>query len=195
MFTLAGLSTSIQEIKRSRFVTNAAPVSSEAEARDFFASIADITATHNCTAWRIGQIYRFNDDGEPVGTAGKPILQAIDGQKLDGVVVVVTRFYGGIKLGAGGLIRAYSGCAASCLREAEKVELIAKVEALVSCQFSDLALVKARLLEHEGVVITQEDFHESGADLTLNVPIILIETLSMIVADCTSGRAELLVEG
>ena len=80
--------------------------------------IADPTATHNCWAYRIGSEYRFSDDGEPAGTAGRPILAAIDGQGCDQVVVVVTRWYGGIKLGAGGLVRAYGGCAAECLRAA-----------------------------------------------------------------------------
>src|SRR3546814_18000784 len=81
-----------------------------------FRSVPD--ATHNCWAWRIGDDYRSNDDGEPAGTAGRPILAAIDGQGMDRVVVVVTRWFGGIKLGAGGLVRAYGGTAAECLRRA-----------------------------------------------------------------------------
>ncbi len=86
--------------------------------------ISNTTATHNCWAYRIGQDYRFNDDGEPGGTAGRPILQAIEGQGVDRVVVVVTRWYGGIKLGAGGLARAYGGTAAECLRLAERTPLV-----------------------------------------------------------------------
>src|SRR5512146_622329 len=92
-----------QDVRKSRFVANAAPVADIEAALAFIARVSDRSATHNCWAYRIGAQYRFNDDGEPAGTAGKPILLAIDGQSLDHVAVVVTRWFGGIKLGAGGL--------------------------------------------------------------------------------------------
>ncbi|MFC6616804.1 IMPACT family protein [Deinococcus radiophilus] len=75
-------------------------------------------ATHHCWAYRIGELYRFNDDGEPGGTAGAPILRAIEGQGVQHVMVIVVRYYGGVKLGTGGLVRAYGGAAAECLRTA-----------------------------------------------------------------------------
>ena len=115
-FVLAVPASLRQEIRKSIFVANAANVGSPDAALAFVAAVTDRTATHNCWAYRIGQQYRFNDDGEPGGTAGRPILQAIDAQQMDDTVVVVTRWYGGIKLGAGGLARAYGGCAAECLR-------------------------------------------------------------------------------
>ena len=124
-FTLSGLATSRQEIKKSRFIAAAGPVADEAAAKAFIAAHSDPTANHNCWAWRCGQNYRFNDDGEPSGTAGKPILAALDGQALDGVAVVVTRWFGGVLLGSGGLIRAYGGTAALCLLFGWKVGLIA----------------------------------------------------------------------
>src|SRR5690606_37193470 len=107
--TLARRATSVLEVKHSRFIANAAPVSSPAEALDYLSEVAVRDATHNCWAWRIGGDYRSSDDGEPAGTAGRPILAAIDGHGYDQVMVVVTRWYGGIKLGAGGLVRAYGG--------------------------------------------------------------------------------------
>ena len=122
--TLAATAQLAQEVRKSRFLANAAHVTTPDDALAFVAAMGHADATHNCWAYRIGQQYRFNDDGEPSGTAGKPILQAIDGQGLDEVVVVVTRWFGGIKLGAGGLMRAYGGCAAECLREAAKREQI-----------------------------------------------------------------------
>jgi putative IMPACT (imprinted ancient) family translation regulator len=106
MFTLQRIETSTQEIKKSRFLAVAGPIADEQAARAFLAAHADPAANHNCWAWRLGQTYRFSDDGEPSGTAGKPILAAIDGQKLDRVAVVVTRWFGGILLGSGGLMRA-----------------------------------------------------------------------------------------
>lgn len=124
MFTLQRIETHAQDIKKSRFLAVCGPVSSEQAAKDFIAEQSDLTASHNCWAYRIGQTYRFNDDGEPSGTAGKPILQAIDGQSLDHVAAIVIRWFGGTLLGSGGLMRAYGGTAAICLRAAEKVAVI-----------------------------------------------------------------------
>ena len=99
MKTLAAPARIEVEIKRSRFITNAARVDTLADTLDFYESVADPSATHNCWAWKLDHKYRFNDDGEPASTAGKPIHAAIEGKGLDNMMVVVTRYYGGIKLG------------------------------------------------------------------------------------------------
>ena len=122
--TLATAATHVLEVKHSRFIAQAAPATSPEAALAFLAQVADPEATHNCWAYRIGAEYRSSDDGEPSGTAGRPILAAIEGQGYDQVVAVVTRWYGGIKLGAGGLVRAYGGAAAECLRSAERRALV-----------------------------------------------------------------------
>lgn len=129
LYTLSRAASARQEIKKSRFVAIAGKVDSEAEAKEFVARNSDAIAGHNCFAWRVGQSYRFADDGEPSGTAGKPILQAIDGQNLDNVAVVVSRWFGGVLLGSGGLVRAYGGTAALCLRDAEKELVIDRIAA------------------------------------------------------------------
>ncbi|WP_377842280.1 IMPACT family protein [Bosea sp. UC22_33] len=187
--TLVGVSTIRQEIKKSRFIAVAGPVANEAAARDFIAAQSDPAANHNCWAWRFGQNYRFNDDGEPSGTAGKPILAAIDGQGLDGVVVVVTRWFGGILLGSGGLIRAYGGSAAQCLREAAKLPLIETVSVAITCSFGDLALVNARLGALPGVTISDQTFTDAGAMLSVAVPKTEADDVARLVTDLTSGRA------
>ncbi len=113
-------------IEKSRFITTSKHICGEKEAKDF---IADIKrrfpdATHNCYAYladNLGNFPRFSDDGEPSGTAGMPILEVIKNKKLFETAVVVTRYFGGIKLGAGGLVRAYSGAASENLETAEKV--------------------------------------------------------------------------
>ncbi|NLJ62757.1 MAG: YigZ family protein, partial [Alcaligenaceae bacterium] len=105
-----------EDIKKSRFLAIAAPVQSASDAMAFLEQHSVPDATHNCWAYKIGDEYRFNDDGEPGGTAGRPMLQAIEGQSCDRVVVLVIRWFGGVKLGTGGLVRAYGGVAASCLR-------------------------------------------------------------------------------
>ena len=187
--TLVGITTIRQEIKKSRFIAVAGPAADEAAARDFIAARSDPAANHNCWAWRFGQNYRFNDDGEPSGTAGKPILAAIDGQGLDGVVVVVTRWFGGVLLGSGGLIRAYGGSAAQCLREAAKLPLIETVSAAITCGFGDLALVGARLGALPGVTISNQSFTDAGAVLSVSVPKAEAAGVARLVTDLTSGRA------
>src|SRR5690606_15533044 len=96
--TLATPASHLLEVKHSRFLAHAAPVGNAADALAFVASVLVADATHNCWAYRHGSEYRSSDDGEPAGTAGRPILAAIDGQGYDRIVVVVTRWFGGIKL-------------------------------------------------------------------------------------------------
>lgn len=189
--TIAGMATARQEIRKSRFLATAGPVTDEAAARDFIAAYSQPTAGHNCWAWRVGENYRFNDDGEPGGTAGKPILSAIDGQGLDGVVVVVSRWFGGVLLGSGGLMRAYGGTAAMCLRQAETIALVETVSGRVECAFNDLALVQARLEAMPDTRIRDQAFTDSGAILTVSVPIGQVETAGRLILDLTGGRSAL----
>ncbi|XP_064981678.1 uncharacterized protein LOC103997979 isoform X3 [Musa acuminata AAA Group] len=105
-----------REIKKSKFLAVAAPISDERSAHSFLSEVRDPRATHNCWAYKLGDQYRSNDDGEPSGTAGKPMYSAIVSSGLDMVMVVVIRYFGGIKLGTGGLVRAYGGVASECLK-------------------------------------------------------------------------------
>ncbi|WJH42006.1 IMPACT family protein [Aliirhizobium terrae] len=194
MFQLTQAATFEQIVKKSRFLAIALPVATEEEAKAALAAHGDAGANHNCWAWRIGAAYRFSDDGEPSGTAGKPILAAIDGQSLDHVVVIVTRWFGGILLGSGGLVRAYGGTAAACLKVAPMVELKPTIEGMVSLEFSDLARMKARLLSVPDLTIAEEAFTATGADLMLHIPEAEVGTVSQLVTDLTSGRAELVID-
>ena len=117
-----------EEIKKSRFICHAKRVYSEEEARDFITAIKKehYKATHNCSAFIIGErseIKRTSDDGEPSGTAGVPMLGVLENHNLINVCVVVTRYFGGIKLGAGGLIRAYAGSVALAVKEIGIVDI------------------------------------------------------------------------
>ena len=189
-FTLLAPVDFVQDIKKSRFIGQAAPIASEEEARAFLATVSDPAANHNCWAWRLGQAYRFSDDGEPSGTAGKPILQAIDGQDLDGVVVVVTRFFGRILLGSGGLMRAYGGTAAQMLRAADRREIIPMVTGECAVNFSDLALLKSRLAAIPHLVLA-ETFTGEGVDLTVTLRQGDEDQAIRLVRDLTSGRSSL----
>ena len=185
--TLAGEAQLQQEIRKSRFLARAAPVESVDEALTFLERVRERDATHNCWAYRIDAQYRFNDDGEPSGTAGKPILQAIDGQGLDRLVVVVARWFGGIKLGAGGLVRAYGGCAAECLRLAVKQPLVARVGVRVHCDFSVAATLHTRLAEFDAVK-RGERFHADGAELDVDISTAQVDAFTALVRDLTRGR-------
>lgn len=128
-----------EEIKKSRFICHAKRVYSEEEARDFITAIKKehYKATHNCSAFIVGErseIKRTSDDGEPSGTAGVPMLGVLENHNLTNVCVVVTRYFGGIKLGAGGLIRAYAGSVALAVKEIGIIEI--KEQAGISIQMS-----------------------------------------------------------
>ena len=176
-----------EEIRKSRFLAQAAPVTTTTQALDFLRDVSDPAATHNCWAYRIGQDYRFNDDGEPGGTAGRPILQAIDGQQMDRVAVVVTRWYGGIKLGAGGLVRAYGGTAAECLHRAERVPIVATARLQLHCDFTELALLKVRLKELQAEV-EHEAFDTDGVELQLCLPDNQVAEAQRRISDISRGR-------
>lgn len=157
------------EVKHSRFVAIAVPIDGIDQAMAAIGEHADPAASHNCWAYRLGDLYRSSDDGEPGGTAGRPILQAIDGQRVDRVVVLVIRYFGGIKLGAGGLVRAYGGCAASCLRAANKIHIEQHIRLHISCDFSYTSQVHARLLACGGSK-RSEQYTAAGLELDVQVP-------------------------
>ncbi|MBF6616236.1 MAG: YigZ family protein [Candidimonas sp.] len=184
--TLTGLATHQEDIRKSRFVAVAMPVKTPAQALRFFADHSVADATHNCWAYRIGDDYRFNDDGEPGGTAGRPILQAIEGQQCDQVAVLVVRWFGGIKLGPGGLIRAYGGVAAQCLRLAPKVEIVDEIQVDCRCVFSDMALVQSRLAAFDARVVN-ESFDGSGVRWRLAVPRSQADALRETFINLTRG--------
>src|SRR5690554_1431346 len=128
-------------IKKSRFIGQALPVSSEDEAQQFIDTIKKQhhSASHNCYAYIIGdqdQYQKQSDDGEPSGTAGKPILEVLKNQKMKNVVIVVTRYYGGIMLGAGGLIRAYSDGAVAAIEAGESVFQVLHQEICIAIDYT-----------------------------------------------------------
>ncbi|MDR2012275.1 MAG: IMPACT family protein [Rhodanobacter sp.] len=186
-FTLCGQARLQQDIRKSRFLALAAPVDGAESAMAFIARVSAADATHNCWAWRNGAQYRFSDDGEPGGSAGRPILLAIDGQKLDRVAVVVARWFGGIKLGVGGLVRAYGGCAAECLRQAPRQRIVARVCARIRCDYAAAATLHARLRDF-GAARQAEHAHADGTELDIELPAEHVSTLADFVRDLTRGH-------
>ncbi|HBN12938.1 MAG TPA: YigZ family protein [Clostridiales bacterium] len=155
--SISGECVTQKVIEKSRFITTSKHVENEEEAKAFVERVAAKygDATHNCYAYicdSLGNFLRFSDDGEPQGTAGMPILEAVKNKKLVQTAVVVTRYFGGIKLGAGGLVRAYSGCVAENLDAANKVLYEECAESLY-------------IVDYSGVDTALRYFSECGADV------------------------------
>ena len=153
---------------------------------------SDPSASHNCWAWRAGGAARASDDGEPGGTAGRPILGAIDGDGLDGVAVLVTRWFGGVKLGAGGLARAYGGAARDCLRAAPKAFVKRRARLRAAAPFAALGAVYAAMARAGAEPAPGgERYDEAGGDLVVvefDVDADAAAAAAAAVADATSGR-------
>ncbi len=147
--------------KRSRFIANVRKCENEAEALAFLEEMRSKywDARHNCFAYIVdkGKTARFSDDGEPHGTAGKPILDVLQGSGLVNMAVVVTRYFGGVLLGTGGLVRAYSKSAKDGLEAAGKVEMVLCAIYNIMCAYSDHAKLQ-NLLENSGANIESTEF-------------------------------------
>ena len=190
MRTLSGPGTLEEVIKRSRFIAHVAPVRDESAAEAWMAAVRDPDATHNCWAWKVGERHRYSDDGEPGGTAGRPIFTTIERSGLDRVAVLVVRYFGGIKLGAGGLVRAYGGTAAKCLRETPQFEVVPRTRILVEVSFSDTGSLYG-VLDGFEVERLEEEYAEHGLRLTLRLASRAVPTLDDALREATAARATL----
>lgn len=166
MLTLKGSACYQQTIKKSRFIAHATCVTSPAESLDFYESVADPQASHNCWAWRIDLQIRSNDDGEPSGTAGRPMLNVIERRQLENTMIVVTRYFGGIKLGIGGLLRAYAGTAARCLDRAAVIELFPLAEYVIRAGFEWASNVHG-LLDQFSAEKLEDSYDDQGLVLKI----------------------------
>lgn len=185
--TLAAPASHAIEVRHSRFHARAIAVETASAAQAWLQEVSIADASHNCWAWRIGGEYRSSDDGEPAGTAGRPILSAIDGQGLDRVAVAVARWFGGVKLGAGGLVRAYGGAAAECLRLAERRPRIERVALALHAPFADLGAVHGALEAHAAEKL-DESFGPDGARFRLRLPAAQVDGLKIRLRDATRDR-------
>ncbi|WP_061602551.1 YigZ family protein [Streptococcus sanguinis] len=183
-----------EEIKKSRFICHVKRVYSEEEARAFIAAIKKehYKATHNCSAFIIGEksdIKRTSDDGEPSGTAGVPMLGVLEKHNLTNLCVVVTRYFGGIKLGAGGLIRAYAGSVALAIKEIGLVEIKEQASLrlkLSYSQYQDFAnFLKVQNLEETDTIFTEL------VDTTIYIDKNIKETTKRNLTEFFNGKIEL----
>ena len=189
-FTLYTGGTGEIEEKKSRFIATIEPVSSEEEAAAFIAAIKKKywDARHNCSAFVIGDAgekTRCSDDGEPSGTAGRPMLDLLVKEHVTNVCVVVTRYFGGTLLGTGGLVRAYSAAVQEGLRNCTTVQKVNGFLAEVVCDYNDHDRIR-NMAQKKGYHITGTDY---GQKVTLKIIATDPKELTEDITDSTSGRA------
>lgn len=178
--------------KKSRFIGYVRHVETEEEANEFVMEIKKqhYDARHNCYAYVIGEeqpTLRFSDDGEPGGTAGKPILEVISGEGLKNVCIVVTRYFGGTLLGTGGLVRAYTDAAKACIAATEIVSKRMVIPVDVTVNYTDLGKLQY-IFGNEGIEIMNSDY---GENVTLQVEVFVddMDRIEKEIVETTSARA------
>lgn len=179
-------------IQKSKFLTYVKRVETEEEALDFIQEIKKRhhSATHNCSAYLIGEhdtIQKANDDGEPSGTAGVPMLEVLKKQGLKDTVVVVTRYFGGIKLGGGGLIRAYGRATTEGIAATGTVQR--KLHNLMKVTIDYTWLGKVENEVRQSAYPLKEIAYADGVDLLLYVPVAEVDTFNSWITEMTNGQA------
>lgn len=175
-------------ISKSEFITTLKPVETVDEAKAFFEKIKQefSDATHNITAYTIGktgEAGHYSDDGEPSGTAGLPVLDVFRKNDITNFACVVTRYFGGIKLGAGGLVRAYSSAASQALKEAGIVPIIEYQNLQLSFDYSYLDIIENRLKNYQ--IINREFSHQ--ITITVKIPKNELETIISLIVNLTNN--------
>ncbi|MEW5982776.1 MAG: YigZ family protein [Acidobacteriota bacterium] len=185
-----------EEIRRSRFITTIGRASTIDDAADFVRRVREehARATHNCWAYVVGPPgatghVGMSDDGEPRGTAGRPMLNALLHSGIGDIVAVVTRYYGGTKLGTGGLVRAYGGGVQQALASMPRAERVEWASLHVVIDYARLSVVQQLFTEHEVQIVSQEFGSEIRFDLRL--PASGRDRFRAAVLDATRGQAEI----
>lgn len=186
------------EEKKSRFLANVAPVTSEEEAAAFIGSVRKkyYDARHHCHAFVIGrnrEITRCSDDGEPSGTAGKPILETLLGLEAVNGIVVVTRYFGGTLLGTGGLVRAYTRAAQAGLADAKTAVMRYGTEMTIGIGYADVGQAQY-LLEMQKVTISASRYTDK-VEFDIRIPTEREKKVRDVLTEATAGRAQIIVTG
>lgn len=184
--------------KKSKFIATVAPAVSENEVTTVIESVRKkyYDARHNCTAFIIGrnkELTRCSDDGEPSGTAGKPILEVLMGEDVTNVVVVVTRYFGGTLLGTGGLVRAYTQAAKAGLADAGIATMRYGTEMTLKTDYSDSAKIQY-LLEKDQIEV-KESRYTAHVEFDILVPTENVQMLTKTIEQLTCARVGIIVIG
>jgi uncharacterized YigZ family protein len=183
-------------VKGSRFIAAGAIATTALAAQNFInsqrRSFPD--ATHHCWAYRLSpQEYRFSDDGEPSGTAGSPILQAIAAANLEEVVLVVTRYFGGTKLGAGGLVRAYGTAATTVLKQAGVKLIKPTVTLQLIVAFADQNQLHHFFSLHSEITINATDYQANGVSVTITLYLDILPIIQEQLTNLLRGRINITI--
>lgn len=178
-----------EQVKGSRFIVDIVSVAAESDARHALSAIAAefADASHHCWAWRIAtpSIERASDDGEPNGSAGRPILAQLTGRELVDTAAIVTRYFGGTKLGVGGLVRAYGGAVGEALDTMQLLPWVEMCEVRFEHQYSHTDAIERLTSENDGIMLDRS-FTES-VSLHLRLPITSAPSFADALADLTAG--------
>lgn len=177
--------------KKSRFIATVRHVETEEEAGAFIEEMKKRywDATHNCSAFVLGkkgELTRCSDDGEPAGTAGRPMLEVLVSSGIRNVCVVVTRYFGGTLLGTGGLVRAYGASVQEGLRQSQVMEKILANAVSISCEYSDLGKLQY-LLARENRAVLSTDYTDK-VELTVLIPLNEYDRWEASIIEATAGR-------
>ncbi len=180
--------------KKSRFIATVRPVESEEEAAAFIEEMKKkyYDARHNCSAFVIGsraQITRSSDDGEPSGTAGRPMLEVLLGSGIRNAAAVVTRYFGGTLLGTGGLVRAYSGVLKEALERCETARQHFGVRVKIKADYN--AVGKIQYILASGKIEIEDSVYAADVEMTVIAPIEAYDRLCKEIVEATSARAEI----
>ncbi|HEV3430945.1 MAG TPA: YigZ family protein [Paraburkholderia sp.] len=188
-YTLASTVSAELEIRKSRFIGLAIPVADRDAAMIELRRLRDEhpTATHVCWALLAGGQSGMSDDGEPSGTAGRPILEVLRHHDLDGVLAAVVRYYGGVKLGAGGLVRAYTDAIASTLQNAPRVERVAQARLMVEVGYPEETHVRHWIEQAQYTLVDSR--YTMTVRLTIQMPVTAVDAARDALRDLTQGRA------
>ena len=193
--TIAGDAVIETQIKKSRFLTHFKRIKNEEEAKEFINQIKKEhwKANHNCSAFILGknmEIQRSSDDGEPSGTAGVPMLEVLKKNQLIDVLVIVTRYFGGIKLGAGGLIRAYSGSVSNAIEEIGILRGVLQQEIEITISYPNLGKVQ-NFLEENPQYTLGEIFYQDQVKALIFVEQTGLEELERILTNLLNGNVKI----
>ena len=179
----------VDKVKGSRFIVTVSPISTEAQFKDILSTLqkAHPNANHHCWAWRLPSgRERSSDDGEPSGSAGEPILQRMRRAELIDSMIVVTRYFGGTKLGIGGLVRAYGGAVGEVIATVDLEHLTQKDVWTMSMNYSDQSLVKSIIDAQRGEIYLERYTHEVYLEVLIDPT--MRQLFERICTERTAGR-------
>jgi uncharacterized YigZ family protein len=191
VYTLAQAVHADIDIRKSRFIAIATPVEGRDAAQLAIARLRaeHPAATHVCWALLAGGQSGMSDDGEPSGTAGRPIMEVLRHHELDNVLGAVVRYFGGVKLGAGGLVRAYTDAIASALKDAQRIEYVAQAALTVEVAYPDEARIRRWIAQHG--YLLEGSSHGALVALAIRLPAADLAAARLALRDLTQGKARI----